>query len=392
MAPAPTASTSKILRLILISSLTLVSACGGRALTKIEGGDAVLPKELEDQFAVRSAEALVPSAGAVGIVGGAASAEAMPATQIEALKAAKGKKKKKGKGKKGTPEAEALEAAVSDSGELKYPNRRPLVDPIYQGEELTYDITYFGVSAGEVVLKQQPPKVINNRRVYHFKADIQSSKVFALFYKLNDTVESYWDYEGLFSHRYHLVLDEKAQTRDALELYDSVKGQTFYWNRWNHETKGYIETKEFKPMTRFPQDAMSLLYYVRTLPLEEGKVFSIPTVAEGKVWEVRTTVLRKERKSMPLGKRDCFVLKPEIFMEGKPQNKGEVYLWVTDDENRYPVQLEAKVRIGTIHMSLSHVVPGTKPDGTTPVSMNAAAPTPVPDISETPTPLPSLRK
>ncbi len=372
---------TKILQLCLISSLTLVSACGGRALTKIDGAEAMLPKELEDQFAVRSAEALVPARGATP--------EAVSATHIEPLKA--GKKKKKGKGKKDVAEAEALDAAVTETGEVKYPNRRPLVDPIYQGEELTYDITYFGVSAGEVVLRQEAPKVINNRRVYHFRADIQSSKVFALFYKLNDTIESYWDYEGLFSHRYHLVLDEKAQTRDALELYDSVKGQTFYWNRWNHETKGYIETKEFKPMTRFPQDAMSLLYYVRTLPLEEGKVYSIPAVAEGKVWEVRATVLRKERKSMPLGKRDCIVLKPEIYMDGKPQNKGEIYLWVTDDENRYPVQLEAKVRIGTIHMSLSHVVPGTKPDVVTPVSMNAA-PTPVPDVSETPAPLPSLRK
>lgn len=338
-------------------AVLLGSACGGKSLTKIDS-EAVLPKELEDQFAVRTADAFVPVPESVVV----------PAT----------------------PQKKSKKSKAAKSTEFKYPNRRPLNDPIYLGESLTYDITFYGVSAGEVVLTQQPFKMVNNRKVYHIKADIRSSKVFSLVYRLNDTVESFWDYEGLFSHRYHMILDEKVQTRDSLELYDSVKAQTFYWNRWNHETKGYVETKEFQPITPFSQDAISILFYTRMIPLQVGQTVSIPAVAEGKTWEIRTTVLRKEPKSTPLGKRDCYVLKPEVWREGKPQNKGEVYLWVTDDENRYPVHLEAKVRIGTVHMSLSNIAVGTRPDTAQP-ELTAVA-TPAPEISDTPSPLPTIRK
>ena len=85
--------------------------------------------------------------------------------------------------------------------------------------------------------------------------------MFSLFYRLDDMVETFMDFDGLFSHRFHIALDESKQARDSLELYDSVKAQTFYWNKWNRRDAGYVETKEFDPIMPFPQDSLSALYF-----------------------------------------------------------------------------------------------------------------------------------
>ena len=242
-----------------------------------------------------------------------------------------------------------------------FPVRRPAKEPIWVGEKLTYEITYFGMSAGDFDLEVMPFKAIDNRKVYHVQGTAISSKVFSLFYRLNDMVESFIDFDGVFSHRFHIVLDESKQTRDSLELNDSSKAQTFYWNRWNHKDRGYTENKDFTPMPRFPQDSLSALYYLRTLPLNDGDVVTFPVVSEGKNWEAVVSVLRREVMSTPMGKIRCIVLKPETKYQGVLQKKGDSFIWLTDDDRKYLVRLEAKVRIGTVVGALKKAVPGTPP-------------------------------
>jgi hypothetical protein len=156
-------------------------------------------------------------------------------------------------------------------------------------------------------------------------------------------------------------LDETKQTRDSLELYDSEKQQTFYWNRWNRKEKGYVETKEFFPMPPFSQDSLSALYYLRSVPLPTGSVVSFPVVNEGKNWEAVVTVVRREMVDSPMGKIQAIVLKPETKYQGVLQKKGDSFVWLTDDDRRVLVRLEAKVKIGTVTARLKALEPGTPP-------------------------------
>ena len=228
------------------------------------------------------------------------------------------------------------------------PDRRPEKDPIWIGEKLTYEITYMGLPAGDFTLEVLPFKVIDGHKVYHVRGVAQSSSVFSLFYRLHDLVESFFDYQGLFSYRFHLVLDETKQSRDALELYDDQKGETFYWNRWNHRDRGYIESKEYGKIQPLSQDSISALFYVRTLTLAPNTVVSFPVVSEGKAWEAMVTVVRREMLDTPFGRIRTIVVKPETKFEGVLQKKGDSFLWLTDDERHFLVRVEAKVKIGTV--------------------------------------------
>jgi hypothetical protein len=281
-----------------------------------------------------------------------------------------GKGRKKG-AKGGEPQAAASPAPTAA---FVYPDRRPAKDPLWTGEKLTFDVSYFAVSAGLFTLEILPHKKINDREVYHIRGNAVTSQVFNLFYRLNDSVETFLDFQGLFSHRFHIVLDETQQSRDALELYDHEKAQTYYWNRWNHKERGYTETKEFQTMPRFGQDSLSVLYYLRTLPLPDGSVTTIPVVSEGKSWDAVVTVLRRERMSTPMGWRQVIVLKPETRFQGVLKKQGDSFLYLTDDENRIPVRLEAKVRIGTVVGALIAYEPGSPPEASAP----AATPAPTP--------------
>jgi len=63
---------------------------------------------------------------------------------------------------------------------------------------------------------------------------------------------------------------------------------------------------------------------------------------------VEVKVLRKEELDSVIGKRKTLVLKPELKSEGIFLRKGDIFIYLTDDEKRIPVMLRTKVLIGSV--------------------------------------------
>jgi len=266
------------------------------------------------------------------------------------------------------PSGSRPKVRVGEKKVFQYPNRRPKVDPIWLNEKAVYDINYLGMNAGQFTLRTLPFKEINGRKVYHVFGEAVSGKVFSLFYSLKDTIETFIDYESFAPHRFHIVLDESKQKRNSLELYDSEKGETFFWNRWNHHKKGYTEVKEFFPMQPFSQDSLSSLYYLRTADLSDGAVVKFPVVSEGKNWDAEVTVVRREMLDTPMGKIRAVVLKPETKYQGILKKQGDSFLWLSDDDRKILLRLEAKVKIGSVVAALKSFEQGVKQEsGVSPV-------------------------
>jgi hypothetical protein len=334
-----------------------VTGCAGKNVSKVELPNE-LPQELQTKFEVRDTPVPAPKASPEVIL--------TSEDQAELAKKLEKQKHLSAKAAARAAKAEAKKLAKLGTERKKagpqYPNRRPAKDPIWVGEKFLFEITYFGMAAGDFTVEVGPFKAIQDRKVYHIQAHAESSSVFSMFYRLNDSIESFIDYEGIFSHRFHLILDETKQSRDALELYDYDKLRTFYWNKWNHRDRGYSESKEYGDIPPWSQDSVSALYYVRTLPLKDGDVYTFPVVSEGKPWEAVVTVLRREIVDSPMGKVQAIVVKPETKFRGVLQKRGDSFIWLTDDDRRIPIRLEAKVKIGTVVGSLKQVVSyGTAP-------------------------------
>lgn len=229
-----------------------------------------------------------------------------------------------------------------------WPNRWTMKPFFRSGERYLFDITYFGATAGQLELSILPQKIVAGRPSYHFKGRAWTSSIFSLFYRLNDVAESYMDAEGLFSHKFSLKLDESKQQREILELYDQKAHKVYYWSKLDHVKKGKrLDQFEFE-IEPYAQDGVSSFFYVRTLPLEIGKTYTFPLVNNGKMREVRVTAIRKEKLPTKIGEIDAIVVKPEVLLDGVLKSYGDSFLWISDDERRLLLKIDAKIKVGSV--------------------------------------------
>jgi hypothetical protein len=229
------------------------------------------------------------------------------------------------------------------------PNRWNISPMFRTGEHTVFDITYFGATAGQLQIDILPTKIVSERPTFHFRASASTSSVFSLFYRLNDVAESFMDTEGLFSHKYSLKLDESKQIRDVLELYDHKKKKAYYWSKLQHVDKGIKnDQSEIEMTTPFAQDGLSAFQYVRTLPLEVGKVYEFPVLNNGKLRTVRVTVIRKEDLKTKIGEFPAIVVKPEVVLDGVLSSYGDSFIWISDDPERAILKMDAKIKVGSV--------------------------------------------
>lgn len=309
----------------------LLASCAGKSSSPAvpTAKDFEVPTSLADQFDVKETTSTPP-------------APPPPPPVVEAKKTGKaGKATKADKMKNATAEKKNSAPAV-------IPNRWTMTPFIQAGERTLLDITYFGATAGQLELTVLPSKVVSDRLSYHFRAKATSTSVFSLFYRVNDVAESFMDTEGLFSHKYSLKLDESKQQRDVLELYDYRKKKAYYWSKLEHNDKGVHNDQSEIDLVPFTQDGLSAFFYVRTLPLEVGKVFEFPVVNNGKLRTVRVTVIREETLSTKIGEFPSFVLKPEVVLDGVLQNSGDSFMWISNDAQRRILKMDAKIKVGSV--------------------------------------------
>lgn len=289
--------------------------------------DFGVPTALADKFLVKQEGPIPPSP------------EPAPAPIPET----KGKKGKKGK-KKAVAKADKKKEPKKET----WPNRWPMAPFLHPGERYRFDITYFGATAGELVLEMLQPKMVANRPVYHIRGIARTTSVFSLFYRMNDVAESFMDSESLFSHKFTLKLDESLQQRDLLELYDQTGHKVHYWSKLDHKKKGKkLDQFEFDSAA-YTQDGLSAFFYLRTLPLEIGKSYEFPVSNNGKMRTVRVTAIRKEALKTKIGEIQSIVVKPEVMLDGVLKSYGDSFVWLSDDPRRLILKVDAKIKVGSV--------------------------------------------
>lgn len=267
----------------------------------------------------------------------------MPSPSPSATPAAIVKKKKSKKG-----------PAVPEP--LVYPDRKPAQWPFLVGEKLEYGIRYMGVTAANLFLEVMPQKVVNNRPVFHFHAHAKTVALFELAYRVDDKINSYWDAEGGFSHRFTMDLDETKQSRKLIELYDYEKKKSYFWNRVDHAEKGLSEQKEQYDIPLWAQDPISALYFLRIadLPKTPGKEFRYPVIVDGKPWESVLKFLNQEKKYIDGKTFMANVYSLENYHNGEAKNRDNK-VWISDDNKRYVLRVEAKVKVGSFAIALEDI-------------------------------------
>ena len=121
--------------------------------------------------------------------------------------------------------------------------------------------------------------------------------------------------------------------------------------------------KRDKTPTTKPLDDLTMLVFIRSLPLKVGDVYDIPRYfkAEGNPLVLR--VERKEKITVPAGTFETVVVRPVIRTSGLFGEGGEAELFLTDDRYHSLVQLKSKVKaIGSLTLQLKSYKPPSGAD------------------------------
>ncbi len=213
-------------------------------------------------------------------------------------------------------------------------------------EKLLYDLTWTGIKAGTATLE-----IGRSGDSVRIVSTARSADWISLFYTVEDRIESVLlkpELPPFFGQplSYRMRLREGKHRRDREITFNLQKHVALYADNLSGEKKDIaIHGRVFDPLSSF--------YVVRAMKLEVGRPVYVDILDNRKLWHVEVLVLRKEKIRTGLGKFDTIVIKPLMKSEGIFYRRGEMLIWLTDDERRLPVRMRTKVAVGSITATLA---------------------------------------
>jgi LysM repeat protein len=208
------------------------------------------------------------------------------------------------------------------------------------GEKLVFSVKYFGVTAGIATLEVKDLADFNGRKAYHIEATARTAPFFETFYRVKDVISSYMDVLGLFSWKYSKHLEEGGYRNDTTIIFDQEKG----FAEKNNDQKCDIPA--------FVQDVLSEFYYFRSVFRGENETKIDVASDECKTYQIVVKKIREEKITTDAGEFNCVVVQPFLKYEGIFRQKGNVWIWLTNDANLTPVLIKSEIAIGTIDVVL----------------------------------------
>ena len=194
-------------------------------------------------------------------------------------------------------------------------------------------------------------------------------------------MRAFWEWRGGDSLTY--TAEEAAGTKmfdqkrdNSLRLIDKKEVKPYKFIRdlseggyiknkmilFNHEANRAIvhdykyDTIHEHSFTDKTQDMISGLYYLRnnvdTSTLKEGDYINVNLFFDEKNHDFRTKFLGREVIKTSFGKVPCLIFRPYV-MSGRVFKEQEgVTVWISDDKNKIPIQVEAELAVGSITAKL----------------------------------------
>ena len=224
---------------------------------------------------------------------------------------------------------------------------QPKIEALEPGEILTYDITWSNIiTAGTATTEIKEETLADGKQVLLFIVTTHSAGLVDTFYRVNDRLESVFDPGIMQSLKFSLNENHGKKKRRRELVFDHVnKTVTSTLNEDPPETMIIPDQV---------QDALSSLYYLRTRDdFIVGKPIIIQVYDSGKNWSVEVHTLGREKVTTPAGEFATIKVRTFPKYEGVFMNKGEIFIWLTDDSRKTPVLMKSTIAIGSIVSTLT---------------------------------------
>lgn len=222
------------------------------------------------------------------------------------------------------------------------------------GEELTFKVSYGFLDAAEAKMIISPRIMsMNNRPSYKIDVYGQTLGIFKLF-KVNDNWGSYLDTTKIIPYQSYRHIEEGKYRKHERVIFDHQK-KNAHVRLYDKENKNVVNTKDYSIPENI-QDIVSGFYFLRTMDLKKLKVGDtvvIPGFFDKEIYNLKLIYEGRENIKTKLGEFNTFIFSPVM-----PKNKlfrGEqpVTVWVSDDMNKIPLKIKAKLMVGSLDMDIT---------------------------------------
>jgi len=220
-------------------------------------------------------------------------------------------------------------------------------DLAYQsGEHFKFKIHYGFFNAGYATL-DLTTRNYKGQKLYHAIGKGWTVGVSRWFISVNDLYESYFDNENR-PYKFIRKIDEGGYTKDKELFFKPQENKVLVVNKKKNTSKTYNIPEKI-------HDMVSVFYYLRnydTRHLKAGDEISVDMFFDEEVYPFKLKFLGREILRTPVGKIKSLKFRP-LVQSGRVFRENEsVTIWVSDDENKIPLLIKAKLIIGSLKASL----------------------------------------
>ena len=228
--------------------------------------------------------------------------------------------------------------------------------PFQNEEELMFDIHY---KYGLVMLKAGTAnfKIMESRynyiNSYQTTVDFKTTSFFDKIYKMRDTLSSHIN--GNYQPLYHIRSINEGNHQFKEELFFNRFSKEYSEVRIKRESRQIIKFDTILTSNNFGYDILSIIQFIRSLdyskmnsPIDNISTFfgknnvKITIRCEGQSIVEKSEKLKYNTYKIALDFTD------EVFNE----SKNAIEMWMSNDENRIPIKIKAKLKIGMAEVRL----------------------------------------
>jgi hypothetical protein len=214
-------------------------------------------------------------------------------------------------------------------------------------ESLSYNIEWRLISAGKARLDWTS---LGPRAGWEAKLHVESSGMVSKLFKVDDEYTATLN-QALCVQSSQLITREGKRQRDTRATFDPDSKKAAYLERDRVKNTTLSEEIEIPACVH---DVVGGLYFLRTLSLEPGQAVQVPVSDGKKAVIARVEAQQREDVKTPAGTFKTIRYELFLFNNVLYRRFGHLYVWMTDDSRKLPVQIRVRLQfaIGTITLLL----------------------------------------
>ncbi len=224
------------------------------------------------------------------------------------------------------------------------------------GEVLEYHVSFgiFGIGDAKMVIDKEVRNV-NDRPVYKVDVYGKTTGMVDWVAKVDDHWGSYVDTVALVPHMSYRNIKEGNYRKNEITRFYHDRG-VIETVTLDQKTGKYKEPKVFYNQSREIRDMLAGYLYLRTVDfsgMKKGDYFEISGFLEDTFYDMRMVFEGYEKVKTKAGKFRAIKLSPLMPEGGVFDGEKSVTVWISADENKVPLKVQAKMFVGNTTLELS---------------------------------------